>query len=129
MQAQLFAVSSDKPDVNWHTRSSSQVNTSVYVDGILDVLTIKELSQDLLNNGDEHYPQSQFKPCTNFQGLPVNPDANRQIQKSQFNQVPWIEILVKTFESLFSTPIHSSDVVTSQIYSKRWFSGLASGHG
>ena len=101
MQAQLFAVSLDKPDVNWHTRSSSQVNTSVYVDGLLDVLTIKELSQDLLNNGDEHYPQSQFKPCTNFQGLPVNPDANRQIQKSQFNQVPWIEILVKTFESLF----------------------------
>jgi hypothetical protein len=31
----------------------------------------------------------------------VNQDANRQIQKSQFNQVPLIEILVKTFKSLF----------------------------
>ena len=36
-----------------------------------------------------------------FQGLKVNQDANRQIQKSQFNQVPLIEIMVKTFESLF----------------------------
>jgi len=65
------------------------------------VSTIKELSQDLLNNWDEHYPLSQFKPCTDFQGLPVNPDAKRQIQNNQFNQVPLIEILVKTFESLF----------------------------
>ncbi len=31
----------------------------------------------------------------------MNQDANQQIQKSQFNQVPLIEKLVKTFESLF----------------------------
>jgi hypothetical protein len=31
----------------------------------------------------------------------VNPNANRQIQKNQFNQVSMIEILVKTVKSLF----------------------------
>jgi hypothetical protein len=101
VQAQLFAVSSNRPDVNQHTRSSSQVNTSNYLHGSLDVSTNKELSQDLLNNWDEHYLLSQFKPCTDFQGLPVHPDANRQIQRNQFNQVPLIKILVKTLESLF----------------------------
>jgi hypothetical protein len=101
MQAQLFAVSSDKPDVDWHTYSFLQVKTSDYVHGILDLLTIIELCQDLLNNWDEHYLVSQFKPCKEFQGLKVNQDANQQIQKSQFNQVPLIKKLVKTFKSLF----------------------------
>jgi hypothetical protein len=101
MQAQLFAASSDKPDVDWHTCSFLQVKTSDYVHGILDLETIMELCQDLLNNWDEHYPVSQFKPCKEFQGLKLNQDANRQIQKSKFNQVPLIEILVKTVESLF----------------------------
>ena len=49
-----------------------------------------ELSQDLLNNWDEHYPLSKFKLCKEFQGLKINPDAIRQIKKSQFNQVPLI---------------------------------------
>ncbi len=101
MQAQLFAVSSDKPDVDWHTHSFLQVKTSDYVHGILDLETIMELCQDLLNNWDKNYPVSQFKPFKEFQGLKVNQDANWQIQKSQFNQVPLIEKLVKTVKSLF----------------------------
>jgi hypothetical protein len=50
MQAQLFAVFSDKPDVDQHTRSFSQLKTSDYVHGILDLETIMELCQVLLNN-------------------------------------------------------------------------------
>jgi hypothetical protein len=50
MQAQLFAVSSDKPDMDRHTRSFLQVKMSDYVHGILDLETIMELCQDLLNN-------------------------------------------------------------------------------
>ncbi len=77
MQAQLFAVSSGKPDVDPHTRSFLQIKTSDYIHGILDLETIMELCQDPLNNWDKHYPVSQFKPCKEFQGLKVNQDANR----------------------------------------------------
>ncbi len=43
MQAQLFAVSSDKPDIDRHTHSFLQVKMSDYVHGILDLKTIMEL--------------------------------------------------------------------------------------
>jgi hypothetical protein len=71
------------------------------IDGKLDMSTIREPSKDLLNNWNEHYPAFNFRACKAFQGVDVHQDANRQIQKSQFQQVSLIKNLVKTFENLY----------------------------
>ncbi len=56
IQAQLFAVPSGNQRMDWSTCSLSQGNKFDYVDGMLYMSTIRELSQDLLNYWDKHYP-------------------------------------------------------------------------
>jgi hypothetical protein len=84
--------------MDWSTHSFFQGNKLDCVDGMLDMSTIRDQSQDLLNNWEKHYPASNFKPCKEFQGVYANQPANQQIQKSQLQRVPLIKKLVKTFE-------------------------------
>jgi hypothetical protein len=101
MQAQSFAVPSGNECMDWSTCSLSQGNRTNWLTGKLDMHTISDLSQDLLNHWDNNYPASVFKPCKVFQGVNVNPSANRKIEKNDFQWLPLIQKLVENFETLF----------------------------
>jgi hypothetical protein len=63
MQTQLFAVPSGNQRTDQSTCSLSQVSQLDCVNGMLFMSTIRDLSRDLLNDWDKHYPASNFKSC------------------------------------------------------------------
>jgi hypothetical protein len=77
------------------------VNRTNWVTGKLDIHTISDLSQDLLNLWDNNYPASVLKPCKAFQGVNLNPSAHWKIEKNVFQRLPLIQKLVDHFETLF----------------------------
>jgi hypothetical protein len=66
----------------------------------LDESTLSELRDDLINNWEILYSNPDYRPCKNFSGGPVDRASNRQIYKKHFNQVPLVENLVDTFETM-----------------------------
>jgi hypothetical protein len=103
MQAQLVAVPLGNQCMDRSNCSVSQGNKTNWVTGKLDVSTILDLSQDLLNHWDKNYPASVFNPYKVFQGVNKNPSANQKIEKKEFQWLPLIQKLVDHLRPYFHT--------------------------
>ncbi len=72
--------------------------------GCLDESTLSELrGDDLINNWEILYSNTEYQPCKKKSGVPVDRASNRQIYKKHFNQVPLLKNLVDTFETTSET--------------------------
>jgi hypothetical protein len=66
----------------------------------LDESTLSELRDDLINNWEILYSNTEYQPCKKKSGVPVDRASNSQIYKKYFNQVPLLKNLVDTFENM-----------------------------
>jgi hypothetical protein len=77
--------------------------------GCLDVSTLTELRDDLLDNWETLYSHTNYCPCKKFTGSPIDRASNRQTYKKHFHEVPLLNNLVDTFEIML--PYLSVDLV------------------
>jgi hypothetical protein len=101
IQAQLFCAPTEYSNVLRLPRSIMKEEGKDVTRGHLDMSTLFELRDDLINNWDIHYSNPKYCPCKHFSGGPVDRTSNRQIYKEYFTQVPLLKNLVDTFESMF----------------------------
>jgi hypothetical protein len=68
--------------------------------GCLDESTLSELRNNPIHSWEILYSHPNYRPCKKFSGGLVNRASNRQIYKKHFKEVPLLNNLVNTFESM-----------------------------
>jgi hypothetical protein len=121
--AQLFCIPSTNREVRITTRSTSarhpitgdelRIAKDEFISGAIPKEDIQVLTEVLVDEDgwEEMLGYKEYRPApTKFQGIPIDYNSNRQIEKEHFHKLPEIEKLVKIFEEKFE------DITVAQVW-------------